>query len=148
MSIERFNGSNRYLSNFYMCEVAYDGMLYPSSEHAFQAAKSLSLPVRQRIARAPTAAEAKHRGREAVLRADWETAKIHIMWVVVLDKFLRNPPLAQRLRTTGDVQLIEGNSWGDTFWGVCGGVGENMLGLTLMRVRAFLHNDTCIFEAP
>ena len=39
------------------------------------------------------------------------------------------------LLATGKATLVEGNSWGDTFWGVCRGKGKNMLGKILMRVR-------------
>lgn len=39
------------------------------------------------------------------------------------------------LINTGDAELIEGNSWGDTFWGECNGIGENNLGKILMKIR-------------
>ena len=40
-----------------------------------------------------------------------------------------------RLLETGDVYLEETNTWGDVFWGVCNGKGENMLGQVLMLIR-------------
>lgn len=43
---------------------------------------------------------------------------------------------------TGDAELIEGNNWGDTFWGVCNGRGENMLGKLLMEIRDYLRAQT------
>ena len=46
-----------------------------------------------------------------------------------------DPEYRQRLLDTGDRELIEGNTWGDRFWGVCRGEGENKLGRILMRVR-------------
>jgi hypothetical protein len=42
------------------------------------------------------------------------------------------------LLLTGDEELIEGNFWGDVFWGVCNGVGKNHLGKILMEVRSEL----------
>ena len=57
------------------------------------------------------------------------------MYEIVKDKFSRNPELRVKLLNTGDIELIEGNYWGDTFWGVCNGKGENHLGKILMRVR-------------
>jgi hypothetical protein len=49
------------------------------------------------------------------------------------------------LISTGDTQLIEENTWGDTFWGVCNGIGKNMLGIILMDVRrALTINQTLI----
>lgn len=43
-----------------------------------------------------------------------------------------------QLLATGGVELIEGNDWGDAFWGVCGGYGQNWLGVLLMLVRSEL----------
>ena len=48
----------------------------------------------------------------------------------------RSPLLRGWLRETGAEELVEGNYWGDTFWGVCRGEGENKLGKLLMQVRS------------
>lgn len=45
------------------------------------------------------------------------------------------PYLREKLLATGDAELVEGNTWGDRFWGVCNGVGQNWLGRLLMQVR-------------
>lgn len=50
----------------------------------------------------------------------------------------RNPELRDKLVATGDAEIVEGNWWGDKFWGVCRGVGENHLGKILMRIRTEL----------
>jgi len=65
----------------------------------------------------------------------WDGAKLGIMAQLVVQKFTNNAVLAQRLHDTGDAELIEGNTWGDTFWGICKGKGENHLGRILMEVR-------------
>jgi len=59
---------------------------------------------------------------------------------VVLAKFLGNGDLRDQLLATGDAELVEGNTWGDTYWGVDSrsGKGENMLGKILMETREFL----------
>ena len=62
------------------------------------------------------------------------------MYVINFEKFSCNFYLLHKLLTTGDAKIVEGNTWGDTFWGVCGGVGENHLGKVLMRIRAELQN--------
>jgi len=54
---------------------------------------------------------------------------------IVRDKFARHPGLKASLRQTGNARLVEGNWWGDTFWGVCNGKGTNHLGKVLMEVR-------------
>lgn len=57
------------------------------------------------------------------------------MYVGVFEKFLQNPELRNRLIDTGNKILIEGNTWGDTYWGMCNGNGLNKLGEILMIVR-------------
>ena len=59
---------------------------------------------------------------------------LDVMRDLVVQKF-SDPLLQSLLETTGDEELIEGNHWGDVFWGVCKGVGENHLGKILMKVR-------------
>lgn len=60
------------------------------------------------------------------------------MYELLLLKFTTYPELAQKLLQTYPAVLIEGNYWKDTFWGVCDGVGANMLGKLLMKVRDIL----------
>lgn len=43
---------------------------------------------------------------------------------------------------TGESILIEKNTWGDTYFGVCNGVGENNLGKDLMSIRYRLLEGT------
>ena len=42
-----------------------------------------------------------------------------------------------QLLDTGDQELVEYNTWGDTYWGVCTRIrqGQNWLGKILMEVR-------------
>ncbi|MEA2735214.1 MAG: hypothetical protein QOE14_1665, partial [Humisphaera sp.] len=111
---------------------------YPSSEHAYQAAKTLDVAERKKIAATTSPADAKRAGRALKLRDDWETAKFDVMERCVRDKFTRHPDLRQKLLATGDAELIEGNTWGDRVWGVYQGEGANHLGRILMKVRAEL----------
>ena len=146
MKIDAFEGEYRFLSNFYPSPVLWQEVLYPTVEHAYQAAKTLNLEDREWIRTALTPAMAKKRGsakgvggRKIELREDWEPfGKVLVMKRLVWRKFSENTALAQQLIDTGDAELIEGNWWGDTFWGVCQGYGENMLGQILMQVRAEL----------
>jgi predicted NAD-dependent protein-ADP-ribosyltransferase YbiA (DUF1768 family) len=39
-----------------------------------------------------------------------------------------------------DKEFAAAITWGDRFWGVCNGVGENMLGKLLMQVREELRS--------
>lgn len=135
--VNEFKGDYRFLSNFYPARAMYDGVIYLSSEHAYQAAKSLALRTRERIRNLGTPGEAKRAGREVVIRSDWEEIKWYVMQGIVIDKFFRNDRLRRQLLGTGDAELIEGNRWGDVYWGIDlrTGKGQNKLGQILMDVR-------------
>lgn len=62
------------------------------------------------------------------------------MEALVLLKFAQNSDLRYRLLRTGDAYLEETNNWGDKFWGVCDGEGENHLGKIIMKVRGAIKN--------
>lgn len=132
--ITSFQGEHRWLSNFHPCTVTWDGP-YPSVEHAYQAAKSLVKAERDRVRACPTPADAKRAGRTLTIRPDWDAVKLRVMAHLLRQKFAPGSALAARLLATGDAELVEGNGWGDTYWGVCDGVGQNHLGLMLMQIR-------------
>lgn len=129
------NDEVRWLSNFYMSSVRYLGITYPSSEHAYQAQKTLDLVERQQIATLKTPGQAKRAGKAVKMRSDWEQVKDQIMEDIVRIKFQSNPVLMAKLLSTGDLYLEETNTWNDTYWGVCKGRGQNKLGKILMKVR-------------
>ena len=139
--ISGFFGNYRWLSNFWQCFVEYEGIIYPSSEHAFQAMKTVNHKERVKIANLKTPNDAKKYGRTMTLRSDWEEVKVNEMSKVVLAKFSQNRELREKLMNTGDAELIEENTWGDTFWGVCDGTGYNLLGKILMLVRTALKEE-------
>lgn len=133
--IDRFWGEWGFLSNFAPCEVWLDGVKYPSVEHAYQAAKTLDLEQREKfLLNGITPGMAKRMGKTLKLRPDWDGVKMGIMRDLLMQKF--SPSILRRkLLSTFQAELIEGNTWGDTFWGVCDGIGENWLGKLLMEVR-------------
>lgn len=133
-AVTAFRGYYRFLSNFYSAPVKFDDDWYNSSEHAYQAAKTMDRTMRAIISRQPTAGAAKSLGKSVRLRDDWEQVKIDVMLEILRSKF-RSGELRQALEATGNMTLVEGNTWGDTFWGVCEGEGENWLGKCLMQVR-------------
>jgi ribA/ribD-fused uncharacterized protein len=137
--IDSFDGEYRFLSNFYLTEVEYEGMNFPSSENAFQAAKTLDTKLRQYFL-SVTPSVSKRMGRALTLRPDWEKVKVEIM-AELLDIKFRDPVLRAKLLATGDQELVEGNWWHDTFWGVCNDKGENHLGKLLMELREKLTRE-------
>ena len=132
--IDRFRGEHAFLSNFHRAPFEWQGQVWSTSEAAFQAAKTHDDRLRQRIRQAPSPAAAKRLGRRADLRPDWEDVKDDVMHAILQAKFAM-PQLRDALLATGDAELVEGNTWGDVYWGVCRGRGRNRLGQILMRVR-------------
>jgi ribA/ribD-fused uncharacterized protein len=140
--IAEFSYGNRFLSNFYYSPIMFGGELYSTVEHAYQAAKTLNPHERREIQLADKPGKAKNLGKKVTLRSDWETIKLKVMEELVRRKFNDfDYTLKNQLLATGDQELIEGNWWGDTFWGVCNGIGENQLGKILMKVRDELKSN-------
>lgn len=151
--ITRFHAGHRFLSNFYLVPIEYDGIQYPSVEHAYQAAKTLDLTRRKKICAASRPGLAKAMGSTVPLREGWDEMKLDVMEELLRHKFSKHryPILHGLLKYTGTAMLIEGNNWGDRFWGMTleakltqfgdgeahkpEWVGENWLGRLLMKIR-------------
>ena len=131
-----FSGEFEFLCNFYKYPFEYEGRTYPTSEHAFQAAKTLQEHEKDGVAGAFSPGLAKKLGRRVQLRPDWDLIKNDVMYDILKVKF-SNDFLKKKLLETGDMELIEGNTWGDTYWGVDlnSGIGQNHLGKLLMKLR-------------
>lgn len=152
--INSFRGEYRFLSNFYPAKIEMDGRIYPSVEHAYQAGKTTDDNLRDIIRTAPTPGLAKRHGSQIKPRPGWELLKLPLMEFLLRQKFyLEQVPeivsrehinekldLRDRLLATHPEMLVEGNTWGDTFWGVCAGEGSNHLGRLLMKIRGELRN--------
>lgn len=131
--IRGFFGEYRYMSNFHLSPVVFDGVTYPCVENAFQAAKTFDLEQRKPFVTLEPG-QAKRAGRKVQLREDWEQVKDSVMEDLVRQKFSQKE-LKDKLLATGDTYLEETNWWKDTYWGVCNGIGKNTLGKILMKVR-------------
>lgn len=115
--INTFKGEYRWLSNFWPVAIPYEGILYTSVENAYQAAKTLDQTDREKISLLP-ANKAKSYGKKLKIREDWDNVKLSIMRELVTIKFTTDPNLKKLLMDTHPQPLIEGNTWGDVFWGV------------------------------
>ena len=135
IKIEKFRGKYYFLSNFSRIPVSLENITYPTSEHAYQAYKTKNLGEREKIAKLDTPAKAKKYGNKLILRENWDSIKLEIMENIIRQKFLQNPIYLKKLLETGDAELIEGNTWKDTYWGVYKGKGQNNLGKILMKIR-------------
>lgn len=134
--IDSFSGDYKFLSNFYEHPVTLSGIAYRCAEGAFQAQKD---PSRAEQFKDLSGKDAKHLGRQVHLNEHWDQIRLCVMDDVLHAKF-EDPELRQKLLDTGDAELIEGNTWGDRYWGVCDGTGENNLGRLLMELRKELRD--------
>ena len=131
-----FQGKYRWLSNFWPVQIwsAKMGLMFPSAEHAYQACKTDQVSMQVTISMLSTPGAAKRAGKHVRIRPDWDQIKVPTMHLILREKF-SDRDLRYMLMETGDAELVEGNTWGDTFWGVYDGHGQNMLGKLLMEVR-------------
>jgi ribA/ribD-fused uncharacterized protein len=156
-AVTSFTGHHAFLSNFHHSPISMSlglaGLVFPTAEHAFQAAKAVrpgqfGQPDLIAIRDAATPREAKRLGRRVELRPGWDQMKKRVMLVVVLAKFEQHHDLAEALAGTGSLPLIEGNTWHDDYWGnchcgraECAQMGGNWLGQILEMARALLQPD-------
>lgn len=139
--IDSFRNEYYFLSNFFDAEVEYEGIIYKNNEAAFQAQKVLNDDEKQKFSDL-NPREAKRLGRKVKLRSDWRKVREKYMYEICKAKFQQHEDLSEKLLKTGNQELIEGNAWNDTFWGVCNGKGENRLGKILMDIREELKADS------
>jgi N-glycosidase YbiA len=134
------DGPYGYFSNFSDHPIEYNGATWPTSEHAFQAAKFHDETYREKIraAKTPSGAFRLGRSRKVPIRADWDQVKADIMREIIMAKFTQHRDLMEALVATGDRPIVKFTSR-DKYWAASfkGGhlVGQNMLGKILCDVR-------------
>lgn len=141
MTIGPFKGEFRWLSNFWPAKVVFEGHEYPTVEHAYVAAKTTNEMERKVIRSTEKPGEVKRLGRQLDLREDWNDIKLQVMEDLLWQKFRNHDHLKEKLIATGNEEIIEINTWNDTFWGQCRGKGTNHLGKLLMKIREVLHEQ-------
>jgi predicted NAD-dependent protein-ADP-ribosyltransferase YbiA (DUF1768 family) len=167
MAIDSYRGEYAFLSNFYYSPLSvrieylpgmFHRLAFPTLEHAFQAHKLQHFKDVLIIQNIPDPGDAKRAARRMPRVADWYNRRLKVMGKLIELKFWLDsdvfthyngyiPELTQNLLNTGNQVLIEGNTWGDTFWGVCDGNGENNLGKLQMQRRSGLREIIKRFTA-
>jgi hypothetical protein len=138
-TINSFKGEHGFLSNFYPSLITVSAWSFPTVEHYFQACKMTTVEDFEAVRTARSPGIAKQLARAKLRRDDWENVKESFMKFALQEKF-KDLDLRAKLLATGDAILREGNTWGDVYWGVCKGKGQNRLGILLMQVRQEIAN--------
>jgi len=134
-------------SNLYRRPIAFEGIEFPTAEHAYQAGKARKKEVRDWLLKAPTPsllAMAAHGLYTWDIVPDWSVTKFDRMRKVLYAKFSQHEDLKQLLLNTGNARLVETGTVPNAVnktWGKVNGKGLNMLGRLLMEVRTLLRNE-------
>ena len=121
-------------SNFSKHPIFLDGVLWPTSEHYFQAQKFDDMAARETIRKTAKAIEAAKLGRSNISRLvkNWDHLRNEVMYKAVKAKFTQYESLTVLLLSTADSEIIE-HTTNDNYWGDGGdGTGKNVLGQILI----------------
>ena len=135
-------------SNLSRWTVTFEGVEYPTAEHAYQAGKARKESVRDWILSAPSpslVAMAAHGLYYWDIVPGWSKNKFHRMKNILMAKYTQHPELRELLESTGDKRLVESATVDNEVnrtWGKVNGKGKNMLGVLLMEVREELRQTT------
>ncbi len=131
-------------SNLYRREIEFEGAIYPTTEHAYQAGKARKDSVREWLMNAPSPAllaMAAHGLYSWDIQSNWSKVKYERMKQVLRAKFTQHEDLRELLLSTGEARLVEAatvDNLVNRTWGEVNGKGKNMLGVLLMEVRSEL----------
>ncbi len=141
-------------SNLYRREIVFEGEIYQTSEHAYQAGKARKESVKKWLMEAPSPsllAMAAHGLYYWDVAPGWSKLKFERMRAILHAKFTQHEDLKELLLSTGDARLVETATVDNAvnrLWGEVKGVGQNTLGVMLMDLRSELQsNDKCDEEA-
>ena len=134
-------------SNLYRREIEFEGEVFATSEHAYQAGKARKPEVRRWLMAAPSPAllaMAAHGLYYWDVAPGWSMGKFGRMRAVLRAKFAQHPDLRDLLLSTGEARLVESatvDNEVNRLWGEVDGVGRNMLGVMLMELRGQMRDE-------
>ena len=148
--IRGFFGPYKWLSNTFPCTVSYQGLVYPSSENAYKAARVFTEYRAPFTTSSPLEAMSLAETTPRLDIDQWIPLRVQIMREILFSKFTLNPDLAQKLLETKNAHLEERLWWKDIFWGYDVNLrqGENNLGILLMEVRERLKSELALAQFP
>lgn len=125
-------------SNFALFPIVIEGLLWPTSEHYYQAQKFFDPLLKEQVRAAASPFLAAQIGRDPNLpmRDDWDDVRDGFMMIALKAKFSQYDVLRTLLRSTLKSHIYE-HTKNDCYWGDCGDrTGQNKLGQQLMQIRA------------
>jgi ribA/ribD-fused uncharacterized protein len=131
-------------SNLFRRPIDFEGRVFPTAEHAYQAGKARKEEVRAWLLSAPTpglVAMAAHGLYTWDIVPDWSQIKYDRMRQVLRAKFTQHEDLCRLLLSTGSARIVEAGRVANVVnctWGEVNGKGRNMLGVLLMELRSEL----------
>lgn len=132
-------------SNFSSFQVTWRGRHWPTSEHAYQAARFFD--VAEDLVEAIYHANSAHEAWEIAGRnkerqqADWVAVKSEVMLEICRHKLEQNPYVRRKLLQTNEEYLVE-DSPTDAYWGWgADRQGRNELGKVWMTLRKEITTD-------
>lgn len=138
-----FYESEYYMfSNFASFAVKYNGLLWATSEHAYQAAKFEDKEVVDLIHKSLSSHDCKKIARvhKEKINPIWDSVKVSVMEDIIRTKISMHPYIREKILETGDREIIE-DSPKDSFWGRGPDFkGRNELGKVWMKMRSELHS--------
>jgi len=125
--------------NFAAFQVEYDGVLFSTSEHAYQATKfkKTNSKTYELVKQSRSAHDAQKIANENKNKVDpeWNKYKMSIMKDILRNKIEQHPYVLKKLIQSGNREIIE-DSWRDPTWGWGKNKdGKNLLGKLWMELR-------------
>lgn len=140
VKIPYYESSNFCFSNFSAHTVKYNGVTYPTAEHAYHAQKFFRKNLCDKIKQCGSPLEAWELARKfkPQRRIDWDDIKVEILTDIIRAKVDQHKEIKTSLLATGNREIIEINE-NDDFWGSGpDGNGQNNTGKIYMRIRSEL----------
>jgi len=138
MAIKFYTPKFYVFNNFSAHAIEFGGQVYPTCEHAYQAAKCTDPLGQEAIRNARSPLEAKRLANETYKAArdpDWGNKKVAVVEEILRAKLAQHPEAQEALRESGDEDIVE-DSPTDYFWGIgADGSGQNVLGKLWMKLR-------------
>lgn len=127
----------------YNCDIEFMNHKFKSVENAYMFAKNPNNEEWLNKCLSMSPGDVKKASKLISIREDWDSVKLSIMYELLKQKFTQEPFRTNLIETRNE-NIVEGNRWNDTFWGVdiknTPNVGENWLGRLIMDIRTKIKN--------